>query len=318
MKNLNRSLFCLSVCIGIGVGVLQTGASHAAEAKTASASMTVQAVQMPAWIERAGKRRPVAPGDSVFATDEVVSGDKARVLVRMPDGSLFKLGQNAQLQVKKLNVVTEDMAPKMNSELKLLRGMFRFATQAVEKVVARRELSVELSTATIGIRGTDFWSMTDSVHDAVCLFEGRVDVATADQGVIALDKPSAFYSRFFDRPPAPAGVATQDELARFIASTDLQPGQGIVIVQGRWRAVLANAASPATAARLVGQLADLGYAADSRSKTVAGRKVSEVRISRFATPADAQAVLDRLVAVPELQITGGRVALAAASSTVKR
>ena len=214
--------------------------------------------------------------------------------------------------------MTEDMTPKMNSELKLLRGMFRFATQAVEKVVARRELSVELSTATIGIRGTDFWSMTDSVHDAVCLFEGQVDVATADQGVIALDKPSAFYSRFFDRPPAPAGVATQDELARFIASTDLQPGKGIAVVQGRWRAVLANAASPATATRLVGQLADLGYAADSRSKTVAGRKVSEVRISRFATPADAQAVLDRLVAVPELQITGGRVALAAASSTAKR
>ena len=96
-------------------------------------------------IERAGKRRPVAPGDSVFATDEVVSGDKARVLVSMPDGSLFKLGQNAQLQVKKLNVVTEDMAPKMNSEIKLLRGVLRFATQAVEKVVARRELSLHIS-----------------------------------------------------------------------------------------------------------------------------------------------------------------------------
>ncbi|MBC7610579.1 MAG: FecR domain-containing protein [Polaromonas sp.] len=305
------------ILLGFAVCVAQTGSVYAAQSRSSASSSSpgiiVQAVQMPAWIEASGIRRPVSPGDAVGASDLVVSGDKARVLARMPDGSFIKLGENAQLQVKKLNVVVENLTPKMSSDMKLLRGMFRFATQAVDKVVARRELNLELATATIGIRGTDFWSMTDAVHDAVCLFEGKVDVATNEQGVIALDKPSAFYVRNFDKPLQAAGVATQDELARFIASTDLQPGQGVAVLQGRWRAVLANASSAGVAARLVGQLADLGYAATSRSKPVAGRTVYEVRISNFATPADAQSVLDKLSAMPALGLSAGRVALSAAS-----
>lgn len=311
MKIFGAILFCGMVC------VVQAG--HAAQGRAGgaqpSSAIVVQAVQMPAWIESDGKRRPVSPGDAVGASDVVVSGEQARVLARMPDGSFVKLGQNAQLQVKKLDMNIEDLTPKMSSELKLVRGMFRFATQSVDKVVGRRELSLELATTTIGIRGTDFWSMTDAVHDAVCLFEGKVEVSTTEQGVIALDKPSAFYTRFFDKPPQPAGVATPDELARFITSTDLQPGQGVAVVQGRWRVVLAGTTSASDAARLVSQLRVMGYAASSRGKKTASRTLHEVRINNFATKADAQVVLNRLSVLPVLGVTTGRVALAQVSAS---
>ncbi|MES2941937.1 MAG: SPOR domain-containing protein, partial [Pseudomonadota bacterium] len=119
----------------------------------------------------------------------------------------------------------------------------------------------------------------------------------------------------FDKPLQAAGVATQDELARFIASTDLQPGQGVTVLQGRWRAVLTNAPTASAAATLVNQLAEIGYAASSLGKKAGARNVFEVRISNFATPEDAKWVLDKLSAMPALGITAGRVALAAASSS---
>ena len=69
----------------------------------------------------------------------------------------------------------EDGRIAVRSELKLLDGFFRFATTAVAKAVGDRTINVTLRTATVGIRGTDFWSMTDEEHDAACIFQGRID-----------------------------------------------------------------------------------------------------------------------------------------------
>jgi hypothetical protein len=41
----------------------------------------VDGVQMPAWLERGGKRTPLAPGMELRAGDAIISGSGARVLV---------------------------------------------------------------------------------------------------------------------------------------------------------------------------------------------------------------------------------------------
>ncbi|MGE0330789.1 MAG: SPOR domain-containing protein [Ramlibacter sp.] len=282
--------------------------AQAAGSRRANAGITVEAVQMPAWTTRDGKRRPLSPGDTVSTAQEVETAANAGLVLRMAEGSIVRLGEKTRLGVQRLEVNDADGRIAVRSQLKLFDGFFRFATSAVAKVAGQREIDVSLRTATIGIRGTDFWSMTDAEHDAACLFEGNVALATRDQGALVLDKPTAFWARFFNQPVKPVGNATPDELAKFLKSTELSPGKGVAVVGGRWRVVAAAAGSDATAQALATRLREAGYPAQVRARDVAGKKVHEVRINGFATRADAAAILDRIATVDGVR---GRVALSA-------
>jgi len=270
--------------------------------------MVVDAVQMPAWTETDGKRQPLGPGDSVSTAGTIETGMAAGLVLRMPEGSLVRLGEKTQLQVLKFEVKDTEGQIAMRSDLKLLEGFFRFATSSVAKVLGQREVTVGLRTATIGIRGTDFWSMTDEKHDATCLFEGKVDLQTRDQGGLTLDKPTAFWARFFDQPVKAVGNATPDELQKFLKSTEVQPGQGVAVVGGRWRVVAATLSSGASAGILQRSLRDAGYPALLKTKTLSGKEMHEVRINDLGTRDDAAAILKKIEGMDGVK---GRVALSA-------
>ena len=296
-----------------GWGLVAGGSALAVPALAAgrpatARSMVVDAVQMPAWTEKDGKRQPLGPGDSVTTAGTIETGMAAGLVLRMPEGSLVRLGEKTQLQVLKFEVKDTEGQIAMRSDLKLLEGFFRFATSSVAKVLGQREVTVGLRTATIGIRGTDFWSMTDAQHDATCLFEGKVDVQTRDQGGLTLDKPTAFWARFFDQPVKPVGNATPDELNKFLQSTEVQPGQGVAVVGGRWRVVAATLGNSASAGALQRSLRDAGYPAVVKTKAAAGKDVHEVRINALATRDDAAAILKKIGGMDGVS---GRVALSA-------
>jgi hypothetical protein len=302
-----RKLLLGSGTIALGATALQALPTFAATRPAPASGMVVEAVQMPAWTGTEGKRRPLSPGDTVSTAQEVETAAAAALVLKMPEGSLIRLGEKTRLGVQRLEVNPEDGRMNVRSELKLFDGFFRFATSAVAKAAGQRQIDVSLRTATIGIRGTDFWSMTDAAHDAACLFEGKVDLATRDQGALTLEKPTAFWARFFDKPVQPVGNATPDELAKFLKSTELQPGKGVAIVGGRWRVVAAALADGKAAAALSTRLRAEGYPAIVKAGAGA-RKANEVRINGFASREDAQAILEKIAAVQGVQ---GRVALSA-------
>jgi cell division septation protein DedD len=148
--------------------------------------------------------------------------------------------------------------------------------------------------------------MTDDKHDATCLFEGKLDLNTRDQGALTLDKPTAFWVRLFDQPVKPVGNATPDELKKFLTSTEVQPGQGVAVVGGRWRVVAATLDRGALAAALQWRLRDAGYPALTQAITVGGQSVHEVRINQLATRDDADAILKKIESMDAVQ---GRVTL---------
>ncbi len=304
-----RNLLTTSLGATLAAGLAgATTPALAAKAKASPHTLAVEAVQMPAWVNRNGQRVALSPGDSVTTAEEVETAAAAGLVLRLPEGSIIRLGEKTRLGIQRLEVNPADGYTAVRSELKLFDGFFRFATSAVAKVVGQREIDVNLRTATIGIRGTDFWSMTDEKHDATCLFEGRVDLATRDQGALTLDKPTAFWARFFDKPVQPVGVATPEELAKFLKSTEIQPGKGVAVEGGRWRVVAAAPSSDKAAAALAARLRAEGYPATLRTKTVAGKTVHEVRINGLATRADAEVVLEKIK--PQEGVSG-RVALSA-------
>ncbi|MGE0350987.1 SPOR domain-containing protein [Hydrogenophaga sp.] len=303
----NRRVLRWQACALLVVGGLVWGLTGQAHA--AASHAVVEAVQLPAWVERGGQRRAAEPGARLRAEDKAITVDGSRMLLRMDDKSVIKLGEQTEFLIQSIDTRPGSAtAPsEQASAFKLLSGVFRYATDYTSKALGnKRELNLELATATVGIRGTDFWAMTDAAHDAVCVFEGKVAVERDDKPQINLDKPGAFWVVFTGQPEKPAGQATPEQLAKFIGQAEMQPGSGIVLQGGRWRVVAATLASVADAAGLRTRLQAAGYPADKVAR--GGRH--EVRINQFATREDAGAVLSRLQADASLGVTAGRVALA--------
>lgn len=304
---LSRRALLWNACAVLLLGGLAWGLSPGAHA--ASSATVVEAVQLPAWVERNGQRRAAEPGVQLRASDKAITADGARMLLRMDDRSVIKLGEQTEFLIQSLELSRDGAAgpSEQKSSFKLISGVFRYATDYASKALGnKRELNLELATATVGIRGTDFWSMTDAAHDAVCVFEGRVEVARDAREGINLDKPGAFWVVFTGQPEKPAGQATPDQLAKFIGQAEMRPGSGIALQGGRWRAVAASLTSVADAAALRTRLQNAGYPAEMVAKD--GRH--EVRINQLATREDAEAVVQRLRANAALGVSAGRAALA--------
>lgn len=299
-----RALLCAALALG-GFTSAISPMAHAAPSAT-----VVEAVQLPAWVERNGQRRPAEPGAQLRANDKAITANGSRMLLRMDDRSTIKLGEQTEFQIQSLDTRRDSAAEpsEQKSAFKLVSGVFRYATDYTSKALGnKRELNVELATATVGIRGTDFWTMSDAAHDAVCVFEGKVEVMRDAKPGIGLDKPGAFWVVFTGEPEKPVDQATPAQLAKFIDQAEMQPGSGVLLQGGRWRTVAATFNSAAPAAALRTRLQSAGYPAQTFARD--GRH--EVRINQFATRQDAEAVLQRLRADAVLGVSEGRVALTA-------
>ncbi len=292
------------------LGLLLLGAGLWASQGTARAATTVvEAIQLPAWVERNGQRRAAEPGVKLRNNDKAITAGNARMLLRMSDRSMIKLGENTEFLIETLAVRQPQAAgpSELSATLRLVTGVFRYATDYSSKALGnKRELNLKMATATVGIRGTDFWSMTDAAHDAVCMFEGKVEVMRDAKPGVMLDKPGAFWVVFTGEAEKPAGQATPDQLAKFIGQAEMQPGQGIVLQGGQWRTVAGLMPSGVQANALRTNLQAAGYPAD----VVAKDGKFEVRINQLATREDAEAVLKQLQSNTALGVTEGRVALA--------
>lgn len=279
-------------------------------AQAAPTTTVVEAVQLPAWVERGQQRRPAEPGQLLREGDKAITAGQARMLLRMTDSSIIKLGEQTQLQIEAMSstAATAGEARNIRSTLRLITGVFRYATHYTSKALgSQRNIDLKLATATVGIRGTDFWSMTDAEHDAVCLFDGAVEVLRPGVPGVALAQPGAFWVVFTGQPEKPAGQATPEQLAKFIGQAEMQPGSGVLLQGGRWRAVVGSYSSAGSAAVLRERLAAAGYP----GQIVVRQGQHEVRINQLATRTDAEVVLARLQAQASLGVSGGRVALAA-------
>lgn len=102
----------------------------------------------------------------------------------------------------------------IKSSLHLITGVFRCAGEDTSKALGNKhELNLQLATTTVGIRGTDFWSVTDAEHDAACVFDDHVAEQCEAKPEMALNQPGAFWVVFTGQPGKPSGQASPDQLA---------------------------------------------------------------------------------------------------------
>lgn len=146
----------------------------AADLLQAAPDAVVEGIQLPAWVTRDGKRQPLAIGTELKRNDEVSTGGSSRLLLRLGDGSMVKLGENGKLLLSEL--MQKRKEGFIAATLKVLEGAFRFTTEAAVRNRGTRDITVQFPTITAGIRGTDIWGKNLGEKEVVVLIEGKITV----------------------------------------------------------------------------------------------------------------------------------------------
>ena len=260
---------------------------------SAAPAAVVEGVQMPAWVERTGtggiRRIPLAPGMELRSGDEVKTGAGSRLYIKLAEGSLVKLGENASLRLLELQ---PDRGGFFRAALNVLEGAFRFTTDTLARE-RRREVSIRVATVTAGIRGTDLWGKSMAERQVVCLIEGRIEVGAEGETPVTLDQARQFYQRDKGQTK-PVGFVEPTQLAQWAQETEIADGQGAARRAGKWRVTLASVSTQSEALSVYDQVRTAGYAAEIHPVMAGEKRVYAVRISRLPTRADAEALAAQL------------------------
>ncbi len=279
MKNIFRLL------VAAGLGLVSANVALAAPAAV------VEGVQMPAWLERGdGRKMPLAPGMELKAGEQVRSGPNARVLLKLSEGSLVKLGENGLMKIDELK---PDEGGIFRAALKVAEGAFRFTTSVLMKH-RRRTVNITVATVTAGIRGTDLWGKANpNDRQVVCLIEGAIEVGAQGERPVVMDQPRQFYQRN-QGETAPVGFVDAKMLGQWALETEIAAGQGAARSGGKWKVTLASSQSQQGALAVYDQVRANGYAAEIHPAMAGGKRVYNVRIGHLPSKEEAQALAGQL------------------------
>lgn len=224
-------------------------------------TLSVEGVVSPAWVERAGKREPLTVGMQLGNKDVLITGERARVMLRMAEGSAVKMGENATLALDNLTEKKgADNTPVVGASLDVVKGAFRFTTGVFGKPRAERDVSVKIATITAGIRGTDVWGRSNDEQDVICLLEGRVSV-NHDKQAFVMNEPLQFFIAPRNGKPKPVGKVPQAQIDEWSEETEIREGQGATRAGGRLRAELLRTSDVGAARQMESKLKTWGFPA---------------------------------------------------------
>jgi len=261
-----------------------------AGAAGAAPDVVVEAVQMPAWVERDGAKIPLAPGMELRNRDELRTGPNSRLLLMTADGSWIKLGERASLTLDGLQVRKDNV---FQAALKVAEGAFRFTTEVLKRARGKREVNITVATVTAGIRGTDLWGKSSPGRQIVCLIEGKVEVTPPGGDAIPMDSPMSFYVRE-DGRSQPVALVSRAQIALWALETETQSGEGVAERGGKWKITAVSGKSLSDALEVGKALRDAGYPAEIQPAKIKDRRVYDVRLSNFKSKGDAEFVVRNL------------------------
>jgi len=246
----------------------------------------VEAVQMPAWVERGGEPIPLAPGMALQDRDQLRTGANSKLLLKMAEGSLVKLGENGTLKLDRMGQGRDRV---FTAAMDVLQGAFRFTTDAL-LAPRRRNINITVATLAAGIRGTDVWGKAAADRDIVCLIEGKIEVRRGQDQPFLMDQPLSFYIAPRGAPPLPVAPVDPEQLRQWAAETEIEPGKGAARRGGNWKVIAASFNTRKDARKLSDALRAAGYAAEIRPAMSGQNRIYSVRLAHLPSKADAEAL----------------------------
>ena len=295
VKDLTMKMTCRRSWIGFSLAAVALVA-HGAQEPTYA---VVDSVQMPAWVERDGQRAPLEPGKLLRNRDRVITGEEARVVIAMGEGSAVRLGENAQLE---LNALGRRENRVFTAALDVARGAFRLTTGVFSRRPHARAFNVRVATITAGIRGTDLWGSSDATRDLVCLLEGRITVLHPLDEAREMSDPLSFYVAPKGLAPKPIDRVDASQVEVWAAQTAIQDGSGYARRGGQWNLELALAETPEEALALYDRARAAGYAVRVKPlKNEGGDFRYSIRVRNLASKVEAVMLSGKVAGVLGLE-----------------
>lgn len=254
----------------------------------AQSAGAVDALQMPAWVERGGEKHALRADAQLQSGDVVSTGGGSRVLMKLEEGSVMKLGENARLSLDILSAPRQQDGV-FEALMRVTRGAYRFTTSAIGKL-RKRKVDVHIGAVTIGLRGTDFWGKSNDDSDVLVLLEGKVSTQREGEAPILMNEPNSLFVAPAHQASLPLQTIDQAKLAVWAAETELQSQTGVVRADGTWALNLMSVQSDAAAQTLQAQLDTAGYATDVEAVVINAQTWYRVRIKGFVSRDDASAL----------------------------
>jgi len=256
-----------------------------------AASIEVEGLQMPVSVERGNSRFPLSLNTKLLSGDIIHTGEGARVLLRLQEGSLVKLGENADFNIASL-IPPEDESGIYEATLDVIKGAFRFTTSLIGKY-RRRNVTARINTVTIGIRGTDVWGKAELDRDFVVLLEGNISIER-DGVSLEMDQVLSLFMAPRGQAALPVAPVDPDDLARWAQETELQSGEGVIIDGGKWQILLASYRDMSIADIKLQILEKAGYAAQRESIDIDGVTWTRITLDGFESVTDASNLATKL------------------------
>ena len=260
-----------------------------AQLALAAPNAYVEAVQMPAWVERGSAKIPLSPGMELRDNDQLRTGANSRLLLKMGEGSSVKLGENGLLRLDSMAQRSDNV---FRAAMKVAEGAFRFTTDALAKH-RRRNVNITIATVTAGVRGTDLWGKSEPNRQVVCLIEGKIDVTPPGEQTIVMDQALQFYIRDNGKSQ-PVAAVDPKQLAQWSLETEIAPGKGAARRGGKWKVVAASVEDQEGAFKVYDALRANGYAAEIHPAKAGGTRVYAVRLANLPSKAEAEALAGSL------------------------
>ena len=288
-------LACLSSANAVGANApaAPTNTPAPAEANPPAGSV-VTAVQSPAWLVHAGNTAPLKPGMQVADGDSLRTAGGGRVYVQLPERSMVKLGENTEFATPALHMIKDSQGGLFKSVLHVLKGVFRFTTSLVGKG-ERRQVDIQVGTATIGLRGTDVWGRAGTDGSLVALLEGKISMDMPGHATMMMEQPMHYMTMGTGGTDMKMNMpVTQDNMADWAAQTDVAAGTGVLTDDGKWAVALISSTRDADASRLMKKLAAAGYPSEDLQVTVKGQLWHRLVIRQVASLKDAKALAGKV------------------------
>ena len=248
--------------------------------QTAMATVLVDSLNYPVWIERDEQSKPLSPGDRLREGDVVQTGIFGRVWLQVDDGSVVKLGQTTRFVVTQVKFLTEEEETFLQASFNVLKGAFRFTSRFFEpKRNTGHRVNFKIGTITAGIRGTDIWGRSADDEDFVALIEGGIEVSSSGSTPVVIDQPLSLYRKAKSQSADAPQPVTLETIQKLAAETELDKDAGIASITGEYQLILMSLRTPELIDANINRFVKAGYSVNTGVLDIDGETYTRVFMS---------------------------------------
>ncbi len=244
-------------------------------------TVRVDSMNYPAWVVRDYETQPLFPGFPLQADDLLRTGKGGRLLLRLADGSVVKIGESARFVLDSAQVSQDQAGSFTEFAFQVLRGAFRFSSSSSRSAFIGHRVNFKVGVIAASLRGTDIWGRSSSEHDLACLIEGEVSVSDGRELPLSMKQALSFYIKPKGAPPLPVEQADMQQLQKWVGETELEASAGIAAEDGGWQLVLISLTSRKQADRKLKSYREQGFAARRKSVIRDGRTLHRLLLPDF-------------------------------------